>query len=70
MGKGTILLSLIEKSSLIIVLFIIISKLKGFKYIFQKDRHNLKDLIIISIIFSAIGMLGTYNYIDVDGGEY
>ena len=69
MGKGTILLSLIEKSSLIIVLFIIISKLKGFKYIFQKDRHNLKDLIIISIIFSAIGMLGTYNYIDVDGAR-
>ena len=69
MGKGTILLSLIEKSSLIIVLFIIISKLEGFKYIFQKDRHNLKDLIIISIIFSAIGMLGTYNYIDVDGAR-
>ena len=43
MGKGTILLSLIEKSSLIIVLFIIISKLKGFKYIFQKD-YNFKFL--------------------------
>ena len=48
-------------------MFIIISKIKGFKYIFQKKMHNLKDLIIISIIFSAIGMLGTYNYINVDG---
>ncbi len=67
MEKGTILLRLLEKSSLIIVLFIIISKIKKFKYIFQKDRYKLKDLIFIAIIFSGLAVLSTYNAINVQG---
>lgn len=67
MEKGTILLGLIEKSSLTIVLFIIISKIKNFKYIFQKDSYKLKDLLFISMIFTALAILGTYNGIDVEG---
>lgn len=67
MEKGTILLRLLEKSSLIIVLFIIISKIKKFKYIFQKDRYKLKDLIFIAIIFTGLAILSTYNAINVQG---
>lgn len=67
MDKGEIFLSLLEKSSLIIVLFIMITKVKGFKYIFQKENHNIGDLFIISIIFSLLAMLGTYNGISVHG---
>ena len=67
MEKGTILLRLLEKSSLIIVLFIIISKIKKFKYIFQKIRYKLKDLIFIAIIFSGLAVLSTYNAINVQG---
>lgn len=67
MDKSSILISLLEKSSLIIVLFIIITKIKKLKYIFQKDNYRLSDLIIISIIFSALGVIGTYNGISVNG---
>ena len=57
MDKGEIFLSLLEKSSLIIVLFIMMTKIKGFKYIFQKENHNIGDLIIISIIFSLLAII-------------
>lgn len=67
MDKGTIFLQLLEKSSLTIVLFIIITKIQGFKYIFQKENYRLKDLLIISLIFTALAILGTYNGIDVQG---
>ncbi|MBQ6631639.1 MAG: sensor histidine kinase [Romboutsia sp.] len=67
MNKGTIFLQLLEQSSLMIVLFIIITKIKGFKYIFQKENYKIKDLLVISLIFTALAILGTYNGIDVHG---
>lgn len=67
MDKRMIFLTLLEKSSLIIVIFIAITKIKGFKYIFQKDNMNVKDLIIVSLIFSSLAILGTYNGIEVHG---
>ena len=67
METGTILLTLLEKSSFIIVLFIIISKVKKFKYIFQKDMYKIKDLIFIAVIFSGLAVLSTYNAINVEG---
>ena len=67
MNKGTIFLQLLEQSSLMIVLFIIITKIKGFKYIFQKENYKLNDLLVISLIFTALAILGTYNGIDVQG---
>lgn len=67
MDKGTIFLQLLEKSSLTIVLFIIITKIQGFKYIFQKENYKLNDLLVISLIFTALAILGTYNGIDVQG---
>ena len=65
--QDSVFISLIEKSSLIIVLLIAITKIKGFKYIFQKEKYELKDLLIIGTIFSSLAVLGTYNGIDVDG---
>lgn len=67
MDKGTIFLHLLEKSSLTIVLFIIITKIKGFKYIFQKENYKLNDLLVISLIFTGLAIFGTYNGIDVQG---
>lgn len=67
MENNVIFLKLVEKSSLIIVLFIVITKIKGFKYIFQKENHKIGDLIVIAIIFSLLAILGTYNGITVDG---
>ncbi|HSQ88075.1 sensor histidine kinase [Romboutsia sp.] len=67
MDKETIFLTLLEKSSLIIVLFIIITKIKKFKYIFQKENYKNHDLAVISMIFSLLAILGTYNGISVEG---
>lgn len=67
MDQSQLLLKLLEKSSLVIVLFIIITKIRGFKYIFQKEEYKLSDLLIIATIFSMLGILGTYNGISVNG---
>ncbi|MGL5693026.1 MAG: LytS/YhcK type 5TM receptor domain-containing protein [Peptostreptococcaceae bacterium] len=67
MEWNELLFRLLEKSSLVIVLFMTISKLRGFKYVFQKEEYKLPDLIIIAFIFSALGILGTYNGISVNG---
>ncbi|MGL5330046.1 MAG: LytS/YhcK type 5TM receptor domain-containing protein [Peptostreptococcaceae bacterium] len=67
MEWNELLFRLLEKSSLVIVLFMTISKLRGFKYVFQKEEYKLPDLIIIALIFSALGILGTYNGISVNG---
>lgn len=67
MEKSEVFLTLLEKASLIIVLFILISKTKGLKKMFQKETYSVKDLIIISIIFSALSILGTIVGIDVEG---
>lgn len=67
MNEGQIFLSIIEKTSLIIVLLIIITKIKRFRYMFQKEKYEYKDLIIISIIFSLFAIVGTYNGIKVEG---
>ncbi|RDY28559.1 sensor histidine kinase [Romboutsia weinsteinii] len=67
MEKSEVFLTLLEKASLIIVLFILISKTKGLKKMFQKETYSVKDLIIISIIFSGLSILGTIVGIDVEG---
>ena len=67
MNKYTLTLTLLEKASLIIVLFIIISKIKKIKYIFQKECYEKKHLRIITLIFSALAILATYNGVEVEG---
>lgn len=67
MEKGQLILNLLEKTSLVIVLFMIVTKIKGFKYIFQKEQYKLPDLLVIALIFSILGIIGTYNGIDVNG---
>lgn len=59
--KGSILIALLEKASLLVVLFLLISKLKAFKKIFEKDKYEIEDLIIISLIFTFLAIFGTYN---------
>ena len=63
MDKSTIFLQLLEKSSLTIVLFIIITKIKGFKYIFQKENYKL-NLERGLAIKNQGKLLYTYNDLD------
>ncbi|MGM9533185.1 LytS/YhcK type 5TM receptor domain-containing protein, partial [Intestinibacter sp.] len=59
--KESYLMILLEKASLIVVLFLLISKLKIFKRIFEKEKYDKKDLFVIAAVFTLLSILGTYN---------
>lgn len=51
----------------VILIAFIVSRLGSFKKIVQKDKFKKKDLIVLSIIFGAFGILGTYTGTEVNG---
>ncbi|MCI6737854.1 MAG: histidine kinase, partial [Intestinibacter sp.] len=65
--KESYLMMLLEKTSLIVVLFLLISKLKIFKSIFEKEDYDKKDLFVISAVFTLLSIIGTYNGIVYKG---
>lgn len=65
-GEG-IVLNLIEKTSFLIVILLLMSKIKFFKNILKSEQNSKRNLIIISGVFSFLAILGTYVGIDVDG---
>lgn len=65
--KENYLIMLLEKTSLIVVLFLLISKLKIFKRIFEKEKYDKKDLFVIAAIFTLLSIIGTYNGIVYKG---
>jgi two-component system, LytTR family, sensor kinase len=67
MTNQVIVIDLMEKTSLLIVILILISKIKFFKRILQSEQNDKFNLIIISGIFSGIAIIGTYIGIDVNG---
>ena len=65
-GEG-IVLNLIEKTSSLIVILLLMSKIKFFKNILKSEQNSKRNLIIISAVFSFLAILGTCLGIDVDG---
>ena len=61
------LIALIEKTSLLVMLFLLISKLNIFKRIFEKEKYSSKDLAVISTIFTLLAVMATYNGIYYKG---
>ena len=61
------LIALLEKTSLLVMLFLLISKLNIFKSIFEKEKYTKKDLAIISTIFTLLAIMATYNGIYYKG---
>lgn len=51
----------------VILIAFFVSRLGSFKKIVQKDKFKKKDLIVLSIIFGAFGILGTYTGTEVNG---
>lgn len=51
----------------VILIAFFVSRLGSFKKIVQKDKFKKKDLIMLSIIFGAFGILGTYTGTEVNG---
>lgn len=58
---------LMERAMWLLVILFIVTRIRGFKEIFQKDEHNRRDTIVICIIFSAFAIFETYLGIRVDG---
>ena len=61
------LIALVEKTSLLVMLFLLISKLNILKSIFEKEKYIKKDLAVISTIFTLLAIMATYNGIHYKG---
>lgn len=62
-----LLRSLTNNLGYLILIAFIVSRVGSFKKIVQKDEFKKSDLIMLSIIFGAFGILGTYTGIEVNG---
>ncbi|MGK0466544.1 LytS/YhcK type 5TM receptor domain-containing protein [Clostridium sp.] len=51
----------------VILIAFFVSRIGSFKNIVQKDKFRKRELIMLSIIFGAFGILGTYTGTDVNG---
>jgi two-component system LytT family sensor kinase len=58
---------LMERAMWLLVLLFIMTRIKGFRKIFQKENYEKKDIAIICVIFSAFAIFETYCGINVDG---
>ena len=61
------LIALVEKTSLLVMLFLLISKLNILKSIFEKEKYSKKDLAVIYTIFTLLAIMATYNGIHYKG---
>jgi two-component system LytT family sensor kinase len=62
-----LLKSLTNNLGYVILIAFFVSRIGSFKKIVQKDRFRKRDLIMLSIIFGAFGILGTYTGTEVNG---
>ncbi|CAH2212663.1 sensor histidine kinase [Tepidibacter aestuarii] len=62
-----LLKNLINNLGYVVLIAFMISKIKSFKKIIQKDEFTYIDLFVLSFIFGAFGILGTYIGTDVRG---
>ncbi|MBN1469035.1 MAG: sensor histidine kinase [Fusobacteriaceae bacterium] len=58
---------LLNNMGYVIAIAFILSKLKGFQKIMQKEAFNFNDKMVLSFIFSSIAILGTYVGVDYNG---
>lgn len=62
-----ILIKLMERASLLVICLFIITRIQGFRNIFLEDNYKKKEIIIITVMFSAFAIAGTYTGLKVDG---
>lgn len=62
-----LLRSLTNNLGYVILIAFFVSRIGSFKKIVQKDKFKRRDLIALSIIFGAFGILGTYTGTEVNG---
>lgn len=58
---------LMGRAMWLLVLLFVITRIEGFRKIFQKENYQKKDIAILCVIFSAFAIMETYLGINVDG---
>ncbi|UZW13499.1 sensor histidine kinase [Clostridium pasteurianum] len=58
---------LFERAAFLIILLFILTRIQGFRRVFQKNSYEKKDLIILCMIFSVFSIIANYTGIDVEG---
>jgi two-component system LytT family sensor kinase len=58
---------LMERAMWLLVMLFVVTRIKGFREIFQKEKYGKKDIAVICTIFSAFAIFETYSGIKVDG---
>lgn len=67
MYSFNMLTMLMERAMWLLVMLFVVTRIKGFREIFQKEKYEKKDIAIICTIFSAFAIFETYSGIKVDG---
>ncbi|WP_346887076.1 sensor histidine kinase [Clostridium sp. UBA1056] len=62
-----ILFQIIDRATLLVICFFIITRLQSFREIFLKENYERKDYVIICIVFSIFAILSTYTGVNVEG---
>ena len=62
-----LLITLVDRFALLMFFLFVSTKLNIFKNMLQKDDYKLKDLLIISAMFSILAIIGTYSGVNVEG---
>ncbi|HBN28945.1 MAG TPA: sensor histidine kinase [Clostridiaceae bacterium] len=62
-----VMIRMINNLGYVVLIVFIITRLKYFKKIVRKDKFTKKDKLILSIIFGAFGIIGTYMGTNVNG---
>ena len=62
-----VMIRMINNLGYVVLIVFIITRLKYFKKIVQKDKFTRKDKLILSIVFGTFGIIGTYMGTNVNG---
>lgn len=63
----TILIELLERVILLLSCLFIITRLRSFRNIFQKDTYRKEDYLIVCIVFSILSIMSNYTGLNVEG---
>lgn len=61
------LTSLIRNLGFIAIIVVILNRIPSFTRLMQKEKYSKNDILILSVLFGALGIYGTYNGTNING---
>ncbi len=62
-----IMTNLMKNLGFIALIVVVLNQIPSFSRLMQKEKYKKQDIIILSLLFGALGIYGTYNGTDIDG---